>query len=79
VKIQGFLVALDQDYDDEQATKIAAAIATIRGVSSVTSKDVNINDFVERARLRASIGQKVLDVLLEPTAGSNIQLLQKTS
>jgi hypothetical protein len=62
-RIKGYIVTLDSDVYAEQAADIAIALLMVRGVVSVEPVAVDVDDFVNRERIRHELGQKLLEAL----------------
>jgi hypothetical protein len=63
-RIQNLTVILDQDYRDDDAQAIIAAISLLRGVARVIpGKPVNIIDHMARERAKNDLRTKIFDAL----------------
>lgn len=62
-RIKGFVVTLDGDYKDEDAEMIQNAIRMIKGVENVDANIVDINDHMNRMRIKSEIKSKLYNTL----------------
>lgn len=62
-RIKGLIVALDNDYRDDDAEAIINAIRMVRGVSNVTTSVASSDDWMARDRVRMELHGKLLKVL----------------
>lgn len=62
-RIKGCVVAFDHDIRDDDAQGLLNAIRMIKGVQSVTTKQVNADDWMNRQRIRLKLSSRLLKVL----------------
>jgi len=62
-RIKGFAVTLDRDYRDDDAESVRQAIAMVKGVLTVEPVESNIDDLMNRTRVRFELEQQIFDVL----------------
>jgi wobble nucleotide-excising tRNase len=64
-RLKGFIVTLERDIRDDDAEVIKQAIAAIRYVLSVAPVVADINDHMNRQRIRAELVEKLYAALEE--------------
>ena len=62
-KIKGLTVAFDRDLSQEEAARVADAIKLLTWVADVQLSQVDPADFMNRARVRTEISEKLFDVV----------------
>ncbi len=62
-KVKGFSVVLRQDIDEEHADRIKAAIEMIGGVLKVDSSVTEVDDWMNRERIRFELSGEIWAVL----------------
>lgn len=62
-KVAGYIIALDQDLDEDEAELVSDALRMIRGVSCVKRLSSNLNVNVGQMRERDAIRTKLLDFI----------------
>lgn len=62
-RIKGFYVALRDDVKDEDFDKIANAVGLIKGVLYIKKFVTDGTDFLNRARIKNEIKEKILKLL----------------
>lgn len=64
-RLKGVYVAFNEDYREDDAEQILAAIRMIRGVAAVTPMVTDSTDWIARVRVKAELTDKIWDALLE--------------
>lgn len=64
-RIKGYIVTLAEDYRDDDAKPIQAAILMTKGVADVTPLVVDHVDFMARSRVRRELREKLYKVIEE--------------
>lgn len=64
-RVKALTVVLDNDYREDDVQEIAKAIGMVKGVTAVSLVKTDINDYVNRARVRAELVGKLFDLLKE--------------
>lgn len=64
-RVKGVVVTLDADYRTDDVETILNALRMVKGVASVESVKADINDHINRMRVRLELQQKLFDVLNE--------------
>jgi hypothetical protein len=62
-RVKALTVVLDNDYREDDVQEIAKAIGMVKGVTAVSLVKTDTNDYVNRARVRAELTGKLLDLL----------------
>jgi hypothetical protein len=62
-RLKGCYVSFDQDIREDDAKGILEAIGMIKGVIGVTAFTVDHNDWMARARVKAELIAKIVEVL----------------
>lgn len=65
-RIKGFVVTLEQDMRDDDVQSVVDAIGMIRGVASCSPSVADIDDHMNRTRIRLEMRAKVLKALELP-------------
>jgi hypothetical protein len=68
-RIKGVVVAFEKEMHEDDANRIVRAIMQLRGVAAVGLSVDNSDDFINRARVRSELSDKLWSVLhtKEPT------------
>jgi hypothetical protein len=66
-RLKGFVVVLDQDYRVDDAEEIRIALSMVKGVLSVTPSVTQLEDHMNRQRIRTELHEKLFEVLRDPT------------
>lgn len=61
-KIKGFVVALDENYREEDVNNIITAIKQLKGVLSVKENVVNANDYINTVRITNNVRKKLYEI-----------------
>lgn len=61
--IKGLYIAFNEDLKEEYVDKLIEAIKIFRGIGSVEKSVVNFDDFINRARFKTKLLQKLFDVI----------------
>lgn len=64
-RVKALTVVLDADYREDDVQEIAKAIGMVKGVTAVSSVKTDINDYVNRVRVRAELVGKLFELLKE--------------
>ena len=62
-RVKGLTVSLTDDIREDDIKMIMGAILCIRGVREVAASVVETSDWINRSRIRAELGEKLMDVL----------------
>jgi hypothetical protein len=62
-RIKGFIVVLDKDYRDDDASEIRIALQNIRGVCKVTPSVMHAEDVMNQSRIKSELIKKIYEVL----------------
>lgn len=62
-RVKGFVVTLENDLRDDDAEAVAEAIRMVRGVGAVSAHTVNVDDVMNRMRVRMELEEQLLAVL----------------
>jgi hypothetical protein len=62
-RYKGLIVSLDNDYRDDDSESIINGIKMIKGVADVKPIVVNIDDYLNRNRIRMELQEKLLSIL----------------
>lgn len=62
-RVKALTVVLDIDYREDDVQALAQAIGMMKGVTAVSLVKTDTNDYVNRARVRAELTGKLLDLL----------------
>lgn len=68
-RIKGFVVSLTEDMHEEDAEHLRKAILMLRNVQAVAPSVSDPDDWMNRERVRAEMGRKLLDVVYPKPAG----------
>ncbi len=66
-RLKGFVVVLDQDYRVDDAEEIRIALSMVKGVLSVTPSVTQLEDHMNRQRIRLELHEKLFQVLKDST------------
>lgn len=66
-RLKGFVVTLDSDIREDDAETIRQAIHSLRHVVSVQPVKTNLDDQINREKIRLEINEKIFAVLKEKT------------
>ena len=64
-RIKGLVVVLGDDYRDDDVESIVNAILMIKGVVAVNKKVVNMDDYINRIKIRGDLEKRLLNILRE--------------
>ena len=64
-RIKGLVVTLDKDYREDDVEAIVGAIRMIKGVANVHLNVTDMDDHINRQRIRAELVEKLFEVLKE--------------
>jgi hypothetical protein len=64
-RVSGIVVTLDKDYRDDDVEAVLDAIRMIKGVASVKTNVVSVNDHINREKIRFEMSDKLLKALRE--------------
>lgn len=62
-RVKALTVVLDNDYREDDVQEIANAIGMLKGVVAVSLLKTDPTDYANRARIRAELTGKLLDLL----------------
>lgn len=62
MRVNAFLVVLENDISEESAKEVMSALSLMRGVAGVTPNEVDVADSVARMRLHTEIKAKLYDL-----------------
>lgn len=69
-RMKGCVVAFDDDIREDDVQPLLSAIGQLRGVLSVAAVRTDMDDYMNRARVRAELTERLFDVLREAKHGS---------
>ncbi len=62
-RVKGFIVTLAVDVREDDAEAIVTALGMVRGVVNVTSVGVDVDDHMNRQRIRIELERRLYEVL----------------
>lgn len=66
-RLKGLVVTLERDIREDDAEAIMQAIRQLRGVEAVEPRKADIDDQMNRSRIKGEIGRKLFAALDEDT------------
>jgi len=62
-RIKGLVVVLDQDYRTDDVDEIVNAIQMVKGVAAVEKNVAEMDDYINRERVRQELVKKLFEAL----------------